>query len=379
MKYDLEEMLKESFSQKEKPSEEFYQSVLGEMKNHQKQSNKIPVKGIVTAACVAVTVISIGVVRYQLNMEDKIVVTEATKEPASLDGLDKKSDNATESPTPVPTQSPGNQKDDETVKKKDSKSSESLEDNTSDSNSTKSAKKVKNDKSKNEERDKKVSDSKKQSKNSKKNKNKSDQPEDKKDVTKPQQIESPEENQDTPSESDENNSTTETPVMEEPEGGYVTLCSLEQVSFVKENPGNSDVSIPEDVDSINTVVTSQLQLQEVIEKVKKGTYGFSDSGSKQMIEQLEKYDSKYFESNALYIGNIFEKYGYKFSLDSVKFEKEQNGNNYLKIILNKSWTVPDSQIAPDTMVYTNFFVQLPNKLVQACADVSHKIVWKKTY
>lgn len=370
MKYDLEDLLKENYAQKEKLSKECFQSILDEMKKYQKPPKKLPIKKILAAACVALALIVVGVVRSYVAENDKIVITEVSPKPTSLKGLEDIDTDATEAPLLKSTESNDENKTDSigtklpNTKKKETSNTDSRQKNSQEKEST----------VKKEERDEKSTNNQKSQKKESNDNNKSDSTKQlDKNVSKPTQTNPPESDK---NDTNNKNNSTITPSIKEPSDGYVTLCSLGETSFVQKETDQSEDQTVEVCNSIyekilgNRVITSRQQLQELIDEVWKNILGVSDSGLQQITEQLEKYDSEYFKTNALFIGSIYEIYGYKFSLDSVKVEE----GGSIKVIIKKTWSASTDCYAPDVMGYYSCFVQIPIELIQAYGDVICEVI-----
>lgn len=379
MKFNLDELISKSFEGKEKVSSGFSQSVIEKMQEASGKTRRKN-KGVLVAACVGMVLVT-GVAVFawgnsldQQQTKKSQILSEKTEIPHSVN-KDSNREN--------------NERNAKRTKKEDGTKSENVENENAEEIQEEdlSRNPIKNAESKNRRKDetRKITDNariKKSIKNdiskqTKKWKEVSDKTRDRESSVNqkhPVCTKKP------PSDESSKPSVSSTPNITVPvisAGNYVDLCNMKMA--IPEKQDSSDVQMvlgelySDDLFG-DQKVTSYEQLQALIEKATKECDTWETTmagwGLKWIVQQLEQYDKKFFEDNALYINKIFLTYGYDFKLSAVDVKEEDNGKKSLNIKLDEIWTIGEDCAAPAVMVYYCCFVQVPKSVADGCTSVS---------
>lgn len=156
-------------------------------------------------------------------------------------------------------------------------------------------------------------------------------------------------------------------------GSYIDLCSMKEASPDTENDSEAEIAFSrlfEDEMFGNQKISSYEELQDLIGKAKKECKDWNTPAKNRalnwIIQQLEQYDTNYFEKNALYLYNVYCTYGYDFKLSAVNVVDQEDGKKLLDIQLDRVWTVGDDEAVPCVMCYYCCFVQVPRNIADAC-------------
>lgn len=364
MKYDLEDLLKESFSHKEKPTQEFCQSVIREMKAKEKRPSPtgwMRNKGFIAAACIGMILLAgvafrvwkMGFVTEKGQSTGQFAQTQ-TLSPA-MTNLPKNTDNpAGEKGQSVSRYLPGNEKRSDGEGNENANREKNGDDHDAAGNpSEQEIRKKPNGNAGITP----LPDSNGHSGGGSKKPGDSPVPENP--VSDEPQVEPVEQ---TPQPDQMPDAT----LIPEPSGGYVSLCSIADYTFTKSEITEGDIVSIESTSLLrNQMISSYEQLQELLQKVKeKPEYQYN--GAQQVIQRLNEFDSNYFVSNALCLYTIDLPAGYEFKLTAVDVEEDMQGRKWLSIQIAKSHIASMEADGADGQGFYGCSIQVPKSIAQYC-------------
>lgn len=158
----------------------------------------------------------------------------------------------------------------------------------------------------------------------------------------------------------------------QPAGGYVSVCSIDVFSV--EAPSNIDVDTIAGVGMFtNCLVSSYEQHQTLLKEARtKAAEDPSDIKLQSMIQRLERYEKSYFVSNVLCVNVFFLDQDYKLALSSVNIKENSSGSLELNVQLDKVLSGTATE-GTKKKIYYSCFVHVPKTVVQSCNSVIFRL------